>query len=357
MHVEEQKLVHQFLEMNAKERPGKLGYIQKERRLTYRQLNSLANQVAIWLTQYVGTRGRVLLLLENSVQYVVSYYGALKAGFIAVPVNCDMPYDSLVEIVQQLEPDVMIACRRSEMAVKKLCLNGIGGKHIVCDNPSLSWHETGKDVSDLRNLLDYGHVQESGPTVPIQDEDLSTIVFTSGSTGKPKGVMLSHANIVSNTLSITKYLQLTEDDIQMVVLPFHYVMGKSLEHPLRRRRYRCRQQWVCLSCMCCRRDGRRGGHRVFRCALHLCLPFAPLSTHGFSRETSVIALLQSSRRAHAEGDEGEAATSSSVSYAVVRDVRCYRSRCTTCLCRACKGIEKDRFNRSTDTRGDHQHIG
>jgi len=48
------------------------------------------------------------------------------------------------------------------------------------------------------------------------------------STGKPKGVMLTHANIVANVNSICEYLQLTDSDVQMVVLPFFYVMGKSL---------------------------------------------------------------------------------------------------------------------------------
>nr|WP_218188406.1 AMP-binding protein [Desulfosarcina cetonica] len=58
--------------------------------------------------------------------------------------------------------------------------------------------------------------------------DLGSIIYTSGSTGKPKGVMLTHGNIVANVLAICQYQHLTEHDIQMAVLPFFYVMGKSL---------------------------------------------------------------------------------------------------------------------------------
>ena len=66
------------------------------------------------------------------------------------------------------------------------------------------------------------------PKTSISETDLSSIIYTSGSTSKPKGVMLSHGNIVSNTNSICQYLELSEKDLQMVVLPFFYVMGKSL---------------------------------------------------------------------------------------------------------------------------------
>ena len=69
---------------------------------------------------------------------------------------------------------------------------------------------------------------KTNPGVPLIDQDIASIVYTSGSTGKPRGATLSHFNIVSNTRSIVEYLELTPDDRIMVVLPFHYIYGKSL---------------------------------------------------------------------------------------------------------------------------------
>jgi acyl-CoA synthetase (AMP-forming)/AMP-acid ligase II len=68
----------------------------------------------------------------------------------------------------------------------------------------------------------------SEPDITIDESDLASIIYTSGSTGTPKGVMLSHKNLVSNVQSICRYLAISDKDIQLVVLPFFYVMGQSL---------------------------------------------------------------------------------------------------------------------------------
>jgi acyl-CoA synthetase (AMP-forming)/AMP-acid ligase II len=66
------------------------------------------------------------------------------------------------------------------------------------------------------------------PRLELRPSDRAAIVYTSGSTGQPKGATLRHANLVANTRSIVQYLGLASDDRVMVVLPFHYVYGKSL---------------------------------------------------------------------------------------------------------------------------------
>jgi acyl-CoA synthetase (AMP-forming)/AMP-acid ligase II len=59
-------------------------------------------------------------------------------------------------------------------------------------------------------------------------DDLAAIFYTSGSTGEPKGVMLSHKNLVSNTVATVKYLEIDQNDSILVILPFYYIYGNSL---------------------------------------------------------------------------------------------------------------------------------
>jgi long-chain acyl-CoA synthetase len=93
-------------------------------------------------------------------------------------------------------------------------------------NPRPSPQSVKYRVSSLYEEL--SHQPDRNPTLKIDPTSCAAIIYTSGSAGKPKGAMLSHANIVANTRAIVEYLKLTPTDVQMVVLPFFYVMGKSL---------------------------------------------------------------------------------------------------------------------------------
>jgi len=224
-------LIHHFLEESTELFPDKTALIHDEVRVSYEQVNTKANRLAHWLIGIGVSKGdRVVLLLENCMEYVVSYYGILKAGAVVVPLSSDLKPDGLRPLLEELEPEVIISSSRFERVLKATVpvFNNI--KALLLKSPKQKWSSSTFSVFSWENII-YDNVTsnpEIRPEISIDGSDLAGIIYTSGSTGIPKGVMLSHKNIVSNTRSICRYLSLTDKDIQMAVLPFFYVMGKSL---------------------------------------------------------------------------------------------------------------------------------
>jgi len=220
-------LIHNFLEESATSFPDKIALIHEDVRTTYAQINAQANQLAKWLiNQGVKKGDRVALILENCLEYVVSYYGVLKSGATVVPLSSDLKPDGLKPLLGELESKVAISSSRFERLLQATDLTPLKIRSLLLKEPKLEWSSVPLSVFAWEDLI--RDEQSPNLEIPIAESALASIIYTSGSTGIPKGVMLSHKNIVSNTNSICQYLHLTDNDIQMVVLPFFYVMGKSL---------------------------------------------------------------------------------------------------------------------------------
>lgn len=225
--MQQTTLIHHFLEESAKAFPDKIALVHEDIRVTYAQINAQANQLARWLINQGVTQGdRVLLIMENCLEYVVSYYGVLKTGATAVPLSSDLKPDGLSPLLGELEPKVVVSSSRFEKLLKATDPALIQNSKLIIQNSKSDWSSAPFSVFSWEDLITNNNA--FNPNIPIEDSAIASIIYTSGSTGIPKGVMLSHSNTVSNTHSICHYLDLTDKDIQMIVLPFFYVMGKSL---------------------------------------------------------------------------------------------------------------------------------
>ncbi len=220
-------LIHHFIENAADRNPDKIAIVHDDHRVSYGSLNAQAESLAGQLAGSGVKKGdRVVLLLENSADYIISYYAALKVGAVVAPMNPGLKPDGLQYLLDELEPAVMIASFKSERLMKAIDLTGLGLKLVVIKQPKMAWQ--GLPFAHISLEEAVSQTTTDWEKHSIEDSDLASIIYTSGSTGEPKGVMLSHGNIVTNTKSICQYLSLCDNDIQMVVLPFFYVMGKSL---------------------------------------------------------------------------------------------------------------------------------
>ena len=185
-------LINNFLENSATKYPNKIAVIHKEQRVTYKRLNSKADNLSANLLDIKVAKGdRIVLLMENCVDYIISYYATLKAGAVAAPLNPGLKPDELQYLLNQLEPSAIITNFKSERLLKAVNLDAVGLKVIVIQKPKQKWKNPNYKVQSFEESTS-NSINPINPIDAVTPDDLSSIIYTSGSTGKPKGVMLSH---------------------------------------------------------------------------------------------------------------------------------------------------------------------
>jgi acyl-CoA synthetase (AMP-forming)/AMP-acid ligase II len=158
--------------------PGKTAVIDlggeiSPREFTFAQLDAMANGVARGLRRTGFARGdRVAILSANRAEYLAAYYGIMRAGLVAVPVNYRFPRETIHFIL-------------ADCGAKLVFCDGV--RRADCpDMPVVAFGSGDRDGFDA--FLDPGTFQ---PVLPEQGE-AAMFLYTSGSTGRPKGVVLSH---------------------------------------------------------------------------------------------------------------------------------------------------------------------
>ena len=216
--------------------------------LTYRQLQDQVNRFAAALAALGVKKGdRVALMLPNLPQFVISFYGALKLGAIIVNTN---PTYTTREIEHQFsdagaETVVLLSAFYSKL--KEAQANTQIKRVIIADVPDYvpapfnsmvkrKLHEDGlmvevpegNGVYAFRKLLD-AH-PEAPPQVAVSHEDTAFFQYTGGTTGVPKAAMLSHFNLVANTVQVRRWMVTLEDGKERVMgaIPFFHVYGMTV---------------------------------------------------------------------------------------------------------------------------------
>ena len=188
-----------------------------ERDITYRELDEQSTRVANGL-QKLGVRkgDRVCILMDNSPEFFYAYFGIIKIGGIAGPINCWWQTGEIQYLLNDSGAVCLLVDHNYREHVDK----------IIDDTPAL------KNVIEREATDDRFHAFEnmmaeevSLPTVEIDLSDVSTIVYTSGTTGTPKGVLLTHRNILTNSWQASLLANIDEKDVIMCFLPLFHVNG------------------------------------------------------------------------------------------------------------------------------------
>ncbi len=249
--------LHQMLEDSARKYPERpalklilryLGPITLGASLTYGQLMDQTNRFAAALAALGVRKGdRVGLMLPNLPQFVIAFYGALKAG--AVIVNTNPTYTSR-EIEHQFSDagaETVVLMSGFYDRLKEIQAHTQVKRVIIADVPdyvpppfnalvkkTVKKHGQMVDVPEGNGVYNFRRLlaqhPETPPKVAISAQDTALFQYTGGTTGVPKAAMLTHRNLVANTIQVRSWMVTLEEGKERVMgaIPFFHVYGMTV---------------------------------------------------------------------------------------------------------------------------------
>jgi long-chain acyl-CoA synthetase len=221
-------------------------YVQMDHRLTYRQLDGMSAAFAAWLQAQGMKKGdRIAIMLPNLLQYPIAMFGALRAGLVVVNTNPLYTADELEYQLNDSGATALVALENFCHVVQKvlpctqvrhLIVTSVGDllpfprgtvvdfvlRHVQRKVPAWSLGSAQRMSAVLRQFAGRRHAP-----VALTHDDLAFLQYTGGTTGTAKGAMLSHGNMVSNSLQAREWY--SQVDIThatyIVALPLYHIFS------------------------------------------------------------------------------------------------------------------------------------
>ena len=204
----------------AKQYGEKTAVALGECRLSYAELDEASNKVANALIKSGVRKGdRVAMLLPNNPDFVVIYFGVVKTGGIAVPLDVRYKVDELISLLNDSQPKVLVAESPFLEPLVPVLSRFTFIKQVIALGAKYE-----RQFCNYEKIMATSSAQSVG--VEPKSEDIAQIAYTSGPTSRPKGVMLSHQSLVAEAAIASDAFQQTGKDVTMLfALPMHHIFG------------------------------------------------------------------------------------------------------------------------------------
>jgi amino acid adenylation domain-containing protein len=198
--VEQPMYLPQLFERNASFSPDALAITSEAQRLTYRDLNGRAEQIANGLRE-AGVRDGCLVgvLLDRSPEMVAGLLGIWKAGGVYLPLDPAAPMDHIAFMLEDAAPPFVLTRKKYDALAPSRRLPDIQLLDL--------------QLLDLDDLCARRSSPSHNETVTVTEDRLAYVIYTSGSTGKPKGVGITHAGLANTVLAVGEDLKVGPDDV------------------------------------------------------------------------------------------------------------------------------------------------
>ena len=203
----------------AKRFGDKTALVVPDRKMSFNELDATSNRCANALVQLgVKAGDRVTLYSGNSWEWMVSYYGALKAGAVINPINVMLTPGEVEFVANDCDASVVMASHQ-----KALSIQGVKEKSNVREIIAFGDEALPDSMLSFNSILKDSN--EHFEIDEIDPQSMSTIGYTSGTTGHPKGACLSHQGILLNVAMTALMHQRGERDTVVTALPCPHVYG------------------------------------------------------------------------------------------------------------------------------------
>ncbi|MFF3608968.1 long-chain fatty acid--CoA ligase [Streptomyces sp. NPDC002463] len=202
-----------FLVETAGRQPERPALRLGEQVITYGELDERSARAAALLrSEGVRPGDRVALMLPNVPEFVVLYYGILRAGAVVVPMN---------PLLKTRETEFHLADSGAVRLFEWHQAPGEGAQGAAAAGVAHTAVEPAAFAATLDLHEPLAEVADTG------DEDMAVLLYTSGTTGRPKGAVLSHAGLRHNTEVNTVHIQqMTPEDVVVGCLPLFHIFGQ-----------------------------------------------------------------------------------------------------------------------------------
>lgn len=240
--------LYQLLDDTASQNPGKPCVCFFGKWLTYGEVKDLSDRFAVSVQGLGIQKGdRVGLLLPNSPQFVIAYYGLLKAGAVIVPLN---PLNTSHELTFHFQDANVETVITIPLFLKKVV--ELGGntplKRVIYSRLADCMPFALNILQGFQENRLIGQIRKSERTLvladlqelvkqPLTDEfhaeqvdpdQMAVLIYSGGTTGIAKGIMLSHFNLVANAYQVRAWGDLKSDARILAVLPLFHGFGMSV---------------------------------------------------------------------------------------------------------------------------------
>ncbi|TRM73188.1 long-chain fatty acid--CoA ligase, partial [Sulfolobus sp. E5] len=235
-----------IVEVSAQRYPDKPAIIYYGNRITYKKLWEDISSFSSFLHNDLGIRkgDRVAIFMPNSVQWIISYFGILRANAIMVPINPLISEDELNYILRD-SGSVAIVTLSSYLSKVLKAKENTNIKYIIVGkfkdylppNPEIKVHPLMQKEPEIEgDVIKWNEAFSEKPLPPIEvtSDDIAAIPYTSGTTGFPKGCIHTHSTIWPTVLGSVVWNMLTPSSVALASLPIFHVTGfvHSLNAPL-----------------------------------------------------------------------------------------------------------------------------